>query len=190
MSYDNNNFDNTNNFQNDPSLGGGRHHHNTGAGTGDAWDMNTSQNQGGLGGQQGFQDQNNFGAQQGFQDQSGLGSQSGYDTQGGIQGNTTDANTFGTGGDFGNTGRQRGDDWNQGTQQQSWDNSGAQTGTGGFNDDYGNTGTGGQTGQQKPSMGDKVMGGMEKLAGKVTRNEGMVERGQERKEGDFDRPNY
>ncbi len=126
--------------------------------------MGTSQNQGGNMRQQG-----DFGGQQGFQDQSGLGSQSGYGTQPAYQGNTTDANTFGTG-DIGGTGRMSsqhhgtGDDFTQGSQQ-GLDNAGTQSGAGGFNNDYDNDannfGSGGQPGQQqhnKPSMGDKLKG--------------------------------
>ncbi|KAJ7143615.1 hypothetical protein C8R43DRAFT_570400 [Mycena crocata] len=37
----------------------------------------------------------------------------------------------------------------------------------------------------KPSMGDKLQGGAEKLVGKLTKNPEKVERGQERKEGEF-----
>ncbi|KAJ6566814.1 hypothetical protein B0H19DRAFT_1067092 [Mycena capillaripes] len=42
-------------------------------------------------------------------------------------------------------------------------------------------------GHGKPSMGDKIKGGAEKLAGKMTGNTGMQERGQERKMGEFER---
>ncbi|KAJ6585445.1 hypothetical protein B0H19DRAFT_1109697 [Mycena capillaripes] len=41
----------------------------------------------------------------------------------------------------------------------------------------------------KPTMGDKVKGGAEKLIGKVTKNPDMVERGQERKQGEFSNNN-
>ncbi|KAJ7846695.1 hypothetical protein B0H14DRAFT_2771334 [Mycena olivaceomarginata] len=41
----------------------------------------------------------------------------------------------------------------------------------------------------KASMGDKVKGGAEKLAGKVMGNPGMQERGQERKMGEFEQRN-
>jgi hypothetical protein len=39
-------------------------------------------------------------------------------------------------------------------------------------------------------MGERVMGGLEKVAGKMTRNEAMQERGQERKEGAAGLDNY
>jgi len=42
----------------------------------------------------------------------------------------------------------------------------------------------------KPTMGDKVKGGAEKLAGKVMGNAGMQERGQERKMGEFERNDF
>ncbi|KAJ7148227.1 hypothetical protein C8R46DRAFT_1128090, partial [Mycena filopes] len=41
-------------------------------------------------------------------------------------------------------------------------------------------------GAAKPSMGDKVKGGAEKLVGKMTGNPNMQERGQERKMGEFE----
>ncbi|KAJ6540288.1 hypothetical protein B0H19DRAFT_1381498 [Mycena capillaripes] len=37
----------------------------------------------------------------------------------------------------------------------------------------------------KPKIGDKVKGGAEKLAGSVTRNPGLKERGEEHKEGGY-----
>jgi len=66
------------------------------------------------------------------------------------------------------------------------------TSSGGYNDTTTGTGAGGDyrsgnTGiddsTSKPSMGDKVRGGAEKVMGKVTGNQGMQERGQERKTG-------
>jgi len=47
-------------------------------------------------------------------------------------------------------------------------------------DDYG---SGGQQG--KVGMGDKIRGGAEKMAGKVTGNAGLVEKGEERKTGNY-----
>jgi hypothetical protein len=54
--------------------------------------------------------------------------------------------------------------------------------------DQGNDFASNQT--SKPSMGERVMGGLEKVAGKMTRNEAMQERGQERKEGAAGLDNY
>ncbi|KAF8207948.1 hypothetical protein K438DRAFT_1814681 [Mycena galopus ATCC 62051] len=53
------------------------------------------------------------------------------------------------------------------------------------NDEFGSGNSG-----QKASMGDKLKGGAEKLAGKITGNTNMQERGQERKAGDFDQNNF
>lgn len=135
----------------------------------DNWDSN-AQSQGGIGGIGGQND--TFGSQQqggfgqggmqggdlsgrgGFQGQQGgdLSGRGGYQSQqSGYQGNTTDSNTYGTGGDFGSTGT--------GQQQQDFG-----SGTGGFNgNDDDNFGSGqgqGQGRQQggKVSMGDKLKG--------------------------------
>ena len=118
--------------------------------------------QGGLGGQQDDFGQQDFGRQQ-----SGLGGQQGGLGGGAYQGNTSGIDTYGAGGDFGDTGRNAGQqrDVRDPTSQQSWDNSGSagrgQSGTasGGFNDDYDNT-SGDQSGRTggKPSMGDKLKG--------------------------------
>ncbi|KAJ6492020.1 hypothetical protein C8R45DRAFT_990218 [Mycena sanguinolenta] len=63
---------------------------------------------------------------------------------------------------------------------------GGNTGADDFNsgnaDQYGST-------HGKATMGDKIKGGAEKLAGKVMGNTGMQERGQERKAGDFEQRN-
>ncbi|KAJ6467521.1 hypothetical protein C8R47DRAFT_813524 [Mycena vitilis] len=64
-----------------------------------------------------------------------------------------------------------------------------------FDTDRDNFGTGnrdefGAETHGKPSMGDKLKGGAEKLAGKVTGNAGMQERGQERKMGDNERTDF
>ncbi|KAJ6537253.1 hypothetical protein DFH09DRAFT_1178332 [Mycena vulgaris] len=42
----------------------------------------------------------------------------------------------------------------------------------------------------KVSMGDKLKGGAEKLAGKMTGNAGLQERGQERKMGEYEQNNF
>ncbi|KAG5646021.1 hypothetical protein DXG03_004623 [Asterophora parasitica] len=70
-----------------------------------------------------------------------------------------------------------------GAGDSSWDESGAQSGG-----QYGQSGQSGGAGgmggqQQKPGIGDKMRGGMEKAAGKMTKNPDLVERGQERSRG-------
>ncbi|CDO69859.1 hypothetical protein BN946_scf184884.g18 [Trametes cinnabarina] len=96
-------------------------------------------------------------------------------------GNTTDANTYGAGGgNFGTAGRGAGvggDNWqsrdgdrqnrDEGWQQQQGNN---------YGDDV-NPGAG------KTSMGERLKGNAEKLAGKVTGNPNLVEKGQVRKSG-------
>jgi len=144
------------------------------------------QNQGGQGFQgqgfqsdQGFQDQgfgNNQGQGQGQQWSAGPGENYGNT---GYQGDTTDVNTFGAGPQGGqnqdwqgqqgydqNRQGQQGYDQNQ-DQGQNFDNQGGAAG-----------GPGG-----KPSMGQRVKGEVEEIVGKVTRNPGKVERGQEEKSG-------
>ncbi|KAF7348205.1 hypothetical protein MSAN_01773600 [Mycena sanguinolenta] len=61
--------------------------------------------------------------------------------------------------------------------------SGTHYGTGVSSDDYADNHT------TKPSMGDKIKGGTEKLVGKVTNNPEMVEKGQQRKQGDLGNDN-
>ncbi|PCH40186.1 hypothetical protein WOLCODRAFT_150225 [Wolfiporia cocos MD-104 SS10] len=116
----------------------------------------------------GFQDQ---GIQdQGFQNQpsdmgdggydQGRGQQSGENyANTGIQGDTTDINTYGAGGDLGGRGQ---DD--RGYDQSNFGQSGGVPGG-------------------KPSVGQRLKGGLEEVTGKVTRNPNMVERGEQRKEG-------
>ncbi|KAJ7250031.1 hypothetical protein B0H12DRAFT_685014 [Mycena haematopus] len=64
--------------------------------------------------------------------------------------------------------------------------SGTRRGTGGgvSSDDYSHN-----QGAPKPSTGDKIKGGAEKLAGKVTKNPELVEKGQQRKQGDLGNDN-
>ncbi|KAI0826939.1 hypothetical protein BC628DRAFT_1338750 [Trametes gibbosa] len=98
-----------------------------------------------------------------------------HGTSGFGRGNTTDADTVGAGGNqFGSTARGAGgvdgDNWRQN------DN---------FDD---NNGPG--SGAHKASMGDKLKGNAEKLAGRVTGNPSMVERGQVRKSGESEDTNY
>ncbi|OSX59748.1 hypothetical protein POSPLADRAFT_1048227 [Postia placenta MAD-698-R-SB12] len=147
------------------------------------------QNQSGQGFQdQGFQGQGgqNFGNQRGY-DQGSQGQQ-GFqgDVQGqewtagrgdnygntGTPGNTSDANTYGAGGNnFEGAGRQGDQNYqSQGDyDQNNWDNQ--QTGAA----------PGGRAG--KPSVGQRIKGDLEEVTGKVTRNQGMVQRGQEEKSG-------
>ncbi|KAI0917107.1 hypothetical protein AcW1_007611 [Taiwanofungus camphoratus] len=87
----------------------------------------------------------------------------------GYQGNTTDSNTYGAGGDFGSTGPQSGagrNDWQDNTQgtQNTYD---------------------ANRGNTQPSWSSRLKGDAEKMAGKMTGNTGMVERGQERKTGEY-----
>ncbi|KAH9851782.1 hypothetical protein C2E23DRAFT_924013 [Lenzites betulinus] len=94
------------------------------------------------------------------------------------RGNTTDVNTVGAGGNqFGSTGRGAGgvdgDNWRQGGGGDNFDNDNGPT-----------------PGAGKASMGDRLKGNAEKLAGRVTGNPAMVERGQIRKSGDPDDTNY
>ncbi|GLB38671.1 hypothetical protein LshimejAT787_0505360 [Lyophyllum shimeji] len=50
----------------------------------------------------------------------------------------------------------------------------------------GQGGISGPQGEVKPSVGDRMRGGAERVAGKLTRNPEMVERGEERSTGEFD----
>jgi len=69
---------------------------------------------------------------------------------------------------------------------------GANTRTGGTGysndntDEYDRSNT---TGQTKPSMGDKIKGGLETMVGKATKNPEMTERGVDRKTGNLDNDN-
>lgn len=95
--------------------------------------------------------------------------------------------------------------WNNQDNQRS-------TGTGGASDSFDNSGAGGgqvgenwdrnrdhnrdradfnrrdETGNSGPTMGDKLKGGLEKMAGRVAGNPDMVERGEERKRTGSDNP--
>ncbi|KAH9891786.1 hypothetical protein C8Q73DRAFT_782422 [Cubamyces lactineus] len=93
----------------------------------------------------------------------------------GYQGNTTDTNTYGAGGNFSGTGRGAGVDngnWQSRNDDNSWQRD--------SNYDDVTPGAG------KASMGERLKGNAEKLAGRVTGNPAMVERGQIRKSGNPD----
>ncbi|CAK5272053.1 unnamed protein product [Mycena citricolor] len=95
-------------------------------------------------------------------------------TTSGLGGNTRSGlggNNSGLGGNTSGLGGNNQYDTTSNTTGSQWDNN---TTTSGLN---------------KPTMGDKVKGTAEKLAGKVTGNAGMQERGQERKLGEFDNNN-
>ncbi|PSR72285.1 hypothetical protein PHLCEN_2v11877 [Hermanssonia centrifuga] len=185
MSFNNNN--NNNDWNNDPN----NFSNATGRRAGDNWeDTNnnpSSQNQG---------DNWNRGQQQPGQQQPGQ--QAGYGYADAYRGNTSDVNTIGAGGDFGNAGRdagqqrdvRSGDNWGNSNQtpgnnvsDQRCDDPSHFSGSGAHNDGTHDSSAfdSDRTSKPKPSMGDKLMGGMEKMAGKVTGNEGMQERGAERK---------
>ncbi|THG98948.1 hypothetical protein EW026_g3323 [Hermanssonia centrifuga] len=180
MSFNNNN--NNNDWNNDPN----NFSNATGRRAGDNWDDTnnnpSSQNQG---------DNWNRGQQQ-------PGQQAGYGYADAYRGNTSDVNTIGAGGDFGNAGRdagqqrdvRSGDNWGNSNQtlgnnvsDQRCDDPSHFSGSGAHNDGTHDSSAfdSDRTSKPKPSMGDKLMGGMEKMAGKVTGNEGMQERGAERK---------
>jgi len=82
-----------------------------------------------------------------------------------------------------------------GTGMGAGDSSNGQSGTGaGYGGQtrgagYGQSGVAGQQQPQKASLGDKMRGGLEKVAGKVTKNPELVERGEERATGQFDTSN-
>lgn len=160
--------------------------------------------QGDFSGQPGFQDQSGLGNQPGYDNQRAYQGNT-------TDSNTFGTGDIGGGGRREDQQRGSGDNFNQSSQQGYDNNSsGNQGGFGGntssndnYNNDSNDFGSGGRSEQQhnKPSMGDKlkgmcllplyirdisdvfwtIIGGMEKIAGKVTGNEGMVERGQERK---------
>ncbi|KAI0647913.1 hypothetical protein C8Q79DRAFT_538870 [Trametes meyenii] len=91
-----------------------------------------------------------------------------YGTESGTRGNTTDINTFGAGGDFGNTGR------GVGVNADNWESRDPAVGMG---QNWNHV----QPGAGKASMGERLMGNAEKHAGRVTGNSSMIERGQVRK---------
>ncbi|KAL4241616.1 hypothetical protein ABKN59_000883 [Abortiporus biennis] len=149
-------------------------------------------------GQQGFSSGRSGGNDQwGSEDTSNISS--------GYRGDTSESGIPGAGGnEFGSTGRQGQQGQGQG-QYRGYEKSqlgrgaGATTGTGigesGDNDEWDNTSgdkfnqssQGGYAGKQsaaKPPMGERLKGTMEQMTGKVTGNQGMAERGQERKAGD------
>ncbi|KAF7973023.1 hypothetical protein HWV62_37394 [Athelia sp. TMB] len=85
-----------------------------------------------------------------------------------------------TGSGAGQGGFTSSDQYGQGGQT----GAGYESGLGGQGDQYGQSGdqyqsgnTMGSQGQGKVSAGDKILGGMEKMAGKVTRNPGLQEKG-------------
>ncbi|KAI8978749.1 hypothetical protein BD414DRAFT_117125 [Trametes punicea] len=93
----------------------------------------------------------------------------------GYQGNTSDINTPGAGGDFGGIGRGAGgagDNWQSGDN--NWQNR---------DTNYQQGDNDVAPGAGKASMGERLKGNAEKLAGRVTGNPSMVERGQIRKSG-------
>ncbi|KAI0071146.1 hypothetical protein K474DRAFT_1701782 [Panus rudis PR-1116 ss-1] len=103
-------------------------------------------------------------------------------------GNTTDFSNPGAGGDFGGVGRE-GHRQSDVRSQGQWDSStGTGTGTGSHNDWQNDERTGdnyntGSTGTGKPSLGDRLKGTTEKMAGTLSGNQTLKERGQERKTG-------
>ncbi|KAI0344452.1 hypothetical protein BDW22DRAFT_1343718 [Trametopsis cervina] len=99
----------------------------------------------------------------------------------GVQGNTSDINTYGAGGDIG--GRDNGR-----FGEQDWNND--STGQSGYPGNTTDSNTYGTGSAGKASMGDRVKGTMEKMTGKMTGNPNMVERGQDRKDGDLGTGNY
>ncbi|KAJ7067820.1 hypothetical protein C8F01DRAFT_1115836 [Mycena amicta] len=109
-----------------------------------------------------------------FDDNSNSGMGMGTGTGAGIGDSTYSSSTTGMGDSYGSTGTGTGmnDGFNDTSNRTDFDG-GRTTGMGG-----------------KPTMGDKLKGGAEKLAGKVTNNPGMQERGQERKMGEFERNDY
>lgn len=126
-----------------------------------AWDNSQGQGgfggQGGLGGQGRQQRSDDFGGQGG-----GFDSNSTSQGQGGYQ-NQSSAGVGGNQSDSGYGGGNNPDDSRYAAE--------------GAYGDQSNTG-------KKPGFGDKLMGGLEKVAGKTTRNPGMVERGEDRKTGE------
>ncbi|KAI0086963.1 hypothetical protein BDY19DRAFT_995395 [Irpex rosettiformis] len=100
-------------------------------------------------------------------------------------GDISDISTSGAGGDF--AGRDTGRDSGR-MGGQDWDNpSSGQQAYGSDTADYDMPGSGTGSIGNKPSMGDRLKGTAEKMTGRLTGNQSMAERGQERKEGDFER---
>jgi len=95
-------------------------------------------------------------------------------------GNPTDNSTYGAGGDYAYGGASTGDnDTGNVSREPAYDNSVSGGGGGGIDDtEY-------QQRSSKPSMTDTIRGNLEKVAGKVTRNPELQERGQDRKTGQF-----
>ncbi|OBZ68787.1 hypothetical protein A0H81_11284 [Grifola frondosa] len=89
---------------------------------------------------------------------------------------TSGTDTYGSGGNVGSTGG--GDDFGSGGSGDMGSGGGYGAGTGQSGDDQ----MQGRTG--KPSMGERLKGDAEKLAGRFTGKPSMVERGQARKTGD------
>ncbi|KIP06853.1 hypothetical protein PHLGIDRAFT_30314 [Phlebiopsis gigantea 11061_1 CR5-6] len=174
---------------------------NTGGGAGTASnDLNFSDRYSGGQQRQDFNDQGSGGG--------GFGSRAGH---GEYAGNTTDVNTFGAGGDFGSTGQNAGMqrdsrshdfdhgnsldqtnagqnfDGSRGDQYPSAGGIGGGGGGQGYDTYDDDNGTGGKA--SKPSFGERMKGTAETMVGKVSRNPGLVERGEARKDG-FDTTNY
>ncbi|EIN12565.1 hypothetical protein PUNSTDRAFT_141237 [Punctularia strigosozonata HHB-11173 SS5] len=187
MSYNNDNNDNNNSF------GGQQGSGNSGSNYGQQDRFDNTQGSG-----LGFDNSGN-GPTGNLQDQgynSSNTQSSGTDNYGGRQ-NQTDINdpNYGTNANYaGSTGIGSTGVPGNTTSADNWDNnnqSGQGFGQGqgqgqGQNRDRDQSGQGDNYASNqsaKPSVGERVMGGLEKAAGKVTRNEGMQDRGQERKEG-------
>jgi len=108
---------------------------------------------------------------------------------------TTDTDNFESRGPGLGAGRTAaGDNWDSGMNQASsggnWDPNNNNQASSGGNWDSSNQGGGGNWNQSaqaggKPSMGDKIRGGAETLAGKAMKNQDFMEKGQERKAGEF-----
>ncbi|KAK7036171.1 hypothetical protein R3P38DRAFT_2910889 [Favolaschia claudopus] len=141
----------------------------------------------------------------------GGGYQDRFDNTGSNMGSTMGGNTASSGMGGGLTGGMRSgmtdtsyggstgtrtDDLSQGTGaglgRNEYDNSsstGRNTDFGGDNFESRNREREFDSSHNKPSMGDKLKGGAEQLAGKMTGNAGLQERGQERKMGEFNERN-
>ncbi|KAI0372302.1 hypothetical protein BV20DRAFT_964437 [Pilatotrama ljubarskyi] len=122
-------------------------------------------------------DNNDYGRQQGEGQQWSASRGENYGSSG-YQGNTSDVNTYGAGGNtFGSTGAGRG----AGTDSDNWRSRdiNSQQQNNNYGDDV-NPGAG------KTSLGERLKGNAEKLAGRVSGNPSLVEKGQVRKSGNPD----
>ncbi|KAF9465250.1 hypothetical protein BDZ94DRAFT_1254064 [Collybia nuda] len=111
----------------------------------------------------------------------GSGTSGGYDNKDRETYGSSGTRSTGAGGDsYGSSGTDNFGSTNTGAGAGGY---GGTTGSGG--DTYG-SGTGTGAGQNaKPSMTDKIRGGAEKVAGKMTKNPDLVEKGQDRQTGEF-----